>query len=75
MTSTYSTQWESPTQTGGQWRTVTSHEPHGIAKQALDKLVDQRKHCRIVVHTPGQDDYVIDERGPFSGSIRSEDRK
>jgi hypothetical protein len=72
---TYSTQWESPTQTGGEWRHVVGHESHSIAWQALRKLVDQRKHCRIVAHREGQEDYTVDERGPFNGPIRAEDRR
>lgn len=71
---TYSTQWESPTQTGGKWRNVVTREGHGIAWQALNKLVGQRKHCRVVMHRPGQEDYTVDERGPFPGAPKAADR-
>lgn len=71
---TYTTQWESPSQTGGQWRTVVSRETHGIAYQALNTLVVQRKHCRVLAHRHGQEDYTVDERGPFNGPVRAADQ-
>lgn len=75
MADTYSTQWESPIKTGGEWRDVVTRDRYGIAKQALDDKVKARLHCRIVVHREGQEDYTIDERGPFNGAIRAEDKR
>ena len=72
---TYSTQWESPIQTGGEWRSVVTRESSGIAWQALDKLVAQRRHCRVIVHREGQEDYTVDERGPFNGPAHAADRR
>lgn len=71
---TYTTQWRSPVKTGGQWRDVVSRGTFAVAKQALDEKVRTRFHCRIVVHSHGREDYTIDERGPFNGSRRAEDR-
>lgn len=74
MADTYSTQWESPTKTGGQWRDVVTKDTYAVAKQALDDKVRAGLHCRIVVHSPGQEDYTIDERGPFYGPRHTGDR-
>lgn len=71
---TYTTQWESPIKTRGEWRDVVSHGTYAVAKQALDDKVKARLHCRIVVHSHGKEDYTIDERGPFNGPRRAEDR-
>lgn len=71
---TYSTQWRSPTKTGGQWRDVVVRDRYAVAKQALDDKVKARLHCRMVLHRHGQEDVTCDERGPFNGSRRAEDR-
>lgn len=71
---TYTTQWESPSETGGRWSNVVANVGHGTAYTALNKLVDQRKHCRVVLHRPGQEDTTLDERGPFNGPIKAADR-
>lgn len=74
MADTYTTQWESPTKTNGQWRDIVTRADYGTAKRALDDKVAARIHCRIVVHTHRQEDYTIDERGPFNGPPTAADR-
>lgn len=72
---TYSTQWESPSQTFGEWRDVVVRDSYDVAKRALDDKVKARKHVRIIVHRDGQEDYTVDERGPFNGPVTAADRR
>jgi hypothetical protein len=75
MADTYSTQWKSPRETGGQWQDVVTRVPHGPAWRALNDLVTRRKHCRVIAHRDGEADYTVDERGPFNGPARAEDTR
>lgn len=74
MPDSYSAQWESPSKTGGEWRTVASHVPFADAERELKRLVADRLHCRVVVHREGQEDYTLDERGGFNGPVKPSDR-
>lgn len=71
---TYTTQWTAPTATCGEWVTLVARTNYAEAKGALDAKVKERRHCRIIVHSEGREDYTIDERGPFNGPARTTDR-
>jgi hypothetical protein len=72
---TYSTDWESPSETGGQWKRLVDHGTYSEAEAAAKAQWNQlRHHARIVCHREGQEDVTLDERGPFSGPSRAADR-
>lgn len=63
---TYSTDWESPTQTGGKWERLVDHVPYTEAeREAKTQWDSMRRHARIVCHREDEDDVTVDERGPF----------
>lgn len=72
---TYSAQWTSPTKTNGEWRDVVTRTDYTTAKKAYADKGRDRLHSRLIVHTPGQEDYTLEEQGPFNGPALPADRR
>lgn len=74
MSDTYTTQWHSPQATGGEWQDIVTKGTAYDAEKAIKAEVTARHHCRMIVHRDGQEDYTVEEYGPFNGPVTKADR-